>query len=285
MGEVLESLLAVLGESLELEGRPGLLDDVGRCRKMLEDVGSIANLRHFVFSVEVMCAEGHQERHAYYANFSYQVHPSPFFWAGWSLSFASTLPSSRNATRRPTTLACPSCLTFKDVSGCLICPISSFPIRFSKETSKSSTSSTHLVTTSGILRAKNWTLQRSPSDGHCQFHAVGYAVNESHQRVRANALQWMKDHREDCEAFVLQARWRMGSAVHRKQMNANDGSAWQSECCTFKIPGPWRKATLQTIGWNDCVSISFYGLKPVEFLVSGTASLLERTLIQRCPCK
>ena len=39
MGEVLESLLAVLGESLELEGRPGLLDDVGRCRKMSEDVG------------------------------------------------------------------------------------------------------------------------------------------------------------------------------------------------------------------------------------------------------
>lgn len=55
-----------------------------------------------------------------------------------------------------------------------------------------------------ILRAKSWTLQRSPSDGHCQFHAVGYAVNESHQRVRANALQWMKDHRADCEAFVLQ---------------------------------------------------------------------------------
>jgi hypothetical protein len=39
MGEVLESLLAVLGESLELEGRPVLLDDVGKCRKMLENVG------------------------------------------------------------------------------------------------------------------------------------------------------------------------------------------------------------------------------------------------------
>ena len=36
MGEVLESLLAVLGESLELEGRPVLLDDVGKCWKMLE---------------------------------------------------------------------------------------------------------------------------------------------------------------------------------------------------------------------------------------------------------
>jgi hypothetical protein len=39
MGEVLESLLAVLGESLELEGRPVLLDDVGKCWKMLENVG------------------------------------------------------------------------------------------------------------------------------------------------------------------------------------------------------------------------------------------------------
>lgn len=67
MGEVLESLLAVLGESLELEGRPGLLDDVGKCWKNLENDGSIANLRHFVCSVEVMCPEGQQDRHTYYA--------------------------------------------------------------------------------------------------------------------------------------------------------------------------------------------------------------------------
>ena len=54
----------------------------------------------------------------------------------------------------------------------------------------------------------------------------GYAVNESHQRVRANALQWMKDHRADCEAFVLQARsgWGWLSMIHGKQMMVQRGN-------------------------------------------------------------
>ena len=48
-----------------------------------------------------------------------------------------------------------------------------------------------------ILRAKHWTLRKVPGDGSCQFHAVGFAVNESHEAVRNNAIQWIKEHKDE----------------------------------------------------------------------------------------
>ena len=48
-----------------------------------------------------------------------------------------------------------------------------------------------------ILRAKNWTLRKVPGDGSCQFHAVGFAVNENHKAVREHAIQWIQEHRDE----------------------------------------------------------------------------------------
>ncbi|CAK9037327.1 E3 ubiquitin-protein ligase rnf213-beta (Mysterin-B) (Mysterin-beta) (RING finger protein 213-B) (RING finger protein 213-beta) (RING-type E3 ubiquitin transferase rnf213-beta) [Durusdinium trenchii] len=56
-----------------------------------------------------------------------------------------------------------------------------------------------------ILRGKGWTLRKSPSDGHCQFHSVGFAVGEDHQTVRANAVQWITQHRDEYKLKMVAA--------------------------------------------------------------------------------
>lgn len=53
-----------------------------------------------------------------------------------------------------------------------------------------------------ILSAKGWRRLRSPRDGHCQFHSVGFAVSESHELVRAHAVRWIRANPTECLSFL-----------------------------------------------------------------------------------
>ncbi|CAK9037285.1 OVARIAN TUMOR DOMAIN-containing deubiquitinating enzyme 10 (OTU domain-containing protein 10) (Deubiquitinating enzyme OTU10) [Durusdinium trenchii] len=57
-----------------------------------------------------------------------------------------------------------------------------------------------------ILEAKGWTLRKSPGDGHCQFHSVGFAVGEGHETVRSHALAWITQHREEYKMKMVVER-------------------------------------------------------------------------------
>lgn len=57
-----------------------------------------------------------------------------------------------------------------------------------------------------ILQAKGWTLHKSPADGHCQFHSVGFAVGEDHETVRGHAVRWIMQHRDEYKSSLVVRR-------------------------------------------------------------------------------
>lgn len=90
-----------------------------------------------------------------------------------------------------------------------------------------------------LLKAMNWSLQHSPRDGHCQFHSVGFAVKESHEQVRAHAVQWIRENEEECKNFTS---WASRSNDFEEYMQGMADGAWGDNLTLYALSQHYKRA-------------------------------------------